>query len=72
MGTADSYCQLQIGPCQEHLPVTEQQQEHLPSASEEPEPCAAAAVDTQQPLREFRVDSEALCVPRNLTEQAFR
>ena len=39
---------------------------------EETELCAAAAVDTQQPLREFRVDSEALCAPRNLTEQAFR
>ena len=31
-------CQLQIGTCQEHLPVTEhQQQGHLPPASVETE-----------------------------------
>ena len=37
--TTTSYhlCQLQIGTCQEHLPVTEQQQRPLPSA------CAATA-----------------------------
>ena len=35
--------QLQIGTCQQHLPVTEQyQQGHLPPASAEIEPCAAA------------------------------
>jgi len=36
-------------------PTTEQQG-HLPSASAEIEPCAAAAVDPQQALREFRVE----------------
>ena len=36
--------------------MTEQQlQAHLPSATAEIEPCAAAAVDLQHPLREFRV-----------------
>ena len=50
------HCQLQIGPCQDHLPVTQQQQQgHLSSTSAENEPCAAA-VDIQQPLREFRVE----------------
>ena len=72
MGTADSCCQLQTGPCPEHLPVTEQQEEHLPSASAETEPCAAAAVDLQRPRREFGVESEALCVPGKLVEWVFR
>ena len=44
-------CQLQIGTCQEHLLVG-----HLPSAAAETKPCAAAAVDLQHPLREFRVE----------------
>ena len=44
-------CQLQIDTCQEHLPVTEQQQGHLPSASVEIEPGAAAAANLQHPLR---------------------
>ena len=44
-------CQLQTDTCQEHLPVTEQQQGHLPSASVEIEPCAAAAANLQHPLR---------------------
>ena len=39
-------CQLQIGTCQEHLPVTEQQW-HLPSASVQTELSAAAAADLQ-------------------------
>ena len=29
---------------------------HLPPASEDAEPCAAAAADLQYPLREFRVE----------------
>ena len=37
------------------LSMTEQQG-HLPSAFAETEPCAAAAVDLQHPLREFRVE----------------
>ena len=37
------------------LPISEQQR-HFPSASMEIEPHAAAAVDLQQPPREFRVD----------------
>ena len=39
------FYRLKIGTFQEHLPVTEQQQGHLPSASEDTEPCAAAAAD---------------------------
>ena len=34
-------CQLQIGTCQEHLPVTEEQHQHLPSA------CDAAAAENE-------------------------
>ena len=37
------------------LPATEQQG-HLPSAWIETEPCAAAAVDLQHLLREFRME----------------
>ena len=37
------------------LPMAEKRR-HLPSASLETEPRAAAAVDLQQPLREFRVE----------------
>ena len=49
---------LQTGTCQEHLSVTQQQQQgHLPSASAETEACAAAAADLQHPPREFRVES---------------
>ena len=51
-------CHLQTGTCQEHLSVTQQQQQgHLPSASAETEACAAAAADLQHPPREFRVES---------------
>ena len=53
-------CQLHIGTCQEDLAATEQQ-ENLPSASAETEPCAAAAVDLQHLLREFRVEGGTLC-----------
>ena len=52
------------------LPVTKQQG-HLPSASAEVEPCAAAAVDLQLPLREFRAEWGTLC-SRNLMGQVFR
>ena len=59
-------CQLQIGTYREHLPETKQQQQgHLPSASAEIEPCAAAAVDLQHPLRVIWVESEALHAPGN-------
>ena len=34
-------CRLQIGTCQEHLPVTEEQHQHLPSA------CDAAAAENE-------------------------
>ena len=40
-----SFCQLQIGICQGHLPVTEQQPGPLPSASMGLEPCGATAAD---------------------------
>ena len=55
-------CQLQTGACQGRLP----------SASVETEHWAAAAVDLQHPLREFRVETKALCAPQNLVEQVFR
>ena len=51
------------------LPATEQG--HLPSAFVETEPCAALAVDLQQPLREFR-GAWGLCAPGNLVGQVFR
>ena len=38
------FCQLQIGTCQQHLPVTEKQG-YLPSA------CAAPAADLQHSLK---------------------
>ena len=47
---------MHIGTCQAHLPP----------ASVEIEPHAAAAVDLQQPLSEFRVETEVLCAPGNL------
>lgn len=44
-----------------YLPATELQlQWRLPSASVEIEPCAAAAVDFQHPLREFKVEVDTL------------
>lgn len=43
--------QLHICTGQEHLPVTEQQQqEHSPPASVEIRPCAAVVADLQHPL----------------------
>lgn len=43
--------QLHICTGQEHLPVTEQQQqEHSPPASLEIKPCAAVVADLQHPL----------------------
>ena len=47
---------MQIGTCQAHLPP----------ASMEIEPGAAGAADLQQPLSEFRVETEVLCAPGNL------
>ena len=47
-----------------HLPRAlskTKQQRHLPFASKEIEPHVAIAVDLQQPLRDFRVEWDALC-----------
>ena len=54
-------CQLQTGFCQGRLP----------SASVETEHWAAAAVDLQHPLREFRVENKALCSTES-GRQVFR
>ena len=49
-----SFCQLQVGICQEHLPVTKQQQGPLPSASMGLEPCAATAADLPHSPKEVQ------------------
>ena len=63
-------CQLQMGTehWQEPRAVAASAQGHLPPASVEIEPCAAAAVDLQHPLRKFKVE----CAPGNLVGQVFR
>ena len=62
-GIAKSWTQLSsfvvMSTTNWHMPkalLAAEQQGHLPSASMETERCAAAAIDLQRPLREFRMD----------------
>ena len=61
-------CQLQIGTCQELLPLAEQQQGHLPSASGENEPYGAAT--DFSPLKGVQGGLRH-SAPGNLVEQVF-
>ena len=62
-GDRGSGCSRPVSTTNWHLPraLPTTEQRHLPSASTESEPCAAIAVDLQQPLREFRVEGGTLC-----------
>lgn len=61
-------CQLQVGPCQEHLPATKRQERgHLSSASVR----LSSLLEPQHPLRTAGW-REVLCAPGKLVGQDFR